>query len=371
MPVLRFRPATTFSPVKALVISAAALAVGSCALLPNSANEALRDPTHITADFDNIAGIYEGNPVTVLGLEVGKVERITPKGTLVEVHLTIESGVKIPKNAVAAIISPSIVTDRHIELTPVYTQGETLADGAHLPKSQTKTPVELDTMIKTIDKFAAALKPQDGTEGLGPTSGRVLYPMLDGNGAKIRDTLQALSDALKVGVDNKDAVANIIIRLNELTTMLAENDRSVRDFSDRMTQMSGLLAEQSPGLQATLDQLTTFLANTSGTLGQYQDQLAGTLTGLTTVTRQLRDNATGLTEVADLAPLVFQNIDNLVDRENQRARVHFIIPTALNGEIVSLFCERMQMKADGCRTGNMQDFGPDYGLTAALLGLTK
>lgn len=369
--MLKFHSAIKFGPVKALAISATAITMGSCSLLPNAADDAWRDTTHITADFDSIAGIYEGNPVTVLGLEVGKVEKVTPKGTFIEVRLSIEPQVKIPEEAVAAIISPSIVTDRHIELTPVYTQGEPLSDGAHLPKSRTKTPVELDTMIKTIDQFAAALKPQEGAEGLGPMSGRVLYPMLDGNGAKIRDTLEALSAALKVGVDNKDAVSNIVLRLNELTTILAENDQTMREFSDRMTQMSGLLAEQSPGLQATLDQLTTFLANTSGALGQYQDQLAGTLTGLTNVTRQLRDNASGLTEVADLAPMVLQNFDNLIDRENRRARVHFIIPTALNGEIISLFCERIQMKADGCRTGNMQDFGPDYGLTAALLGLTK
>ncbi|MBF6372219.1 MCE family protein [Nocardia farcinica] len=354
---------------KAVVIGTAALTLGSCSLLPDSVS--LQDKTRITADFENIAGIYEGNPVTVLGLEVGTVDKIVPKGTLVEVHMTINGDVKIPADAEAAIVSPSIVTNRHIELTPVYTQGEEMADGTHLPKARTRTPVELDTLIKTIDQFAAALKPQEGAEGLGPLSGRVLYPMLDGNGEKIRDTLNALSGALKVGVDNKDAISNIIIKLNELTTMLAENDQSVRDFSNRVTQMSGLLAEQAPGLQATLDQLNAFLVNTSTTFAEHQDELQGTLTGLTNVTNQLRANAYGLTEVVDVAPLALQNIDRIVSREHGWVRLHALIGTALNGEIVSLFCERIQMRADGCRTGNMQDFGPDYGLTAALLGLTK
>ncbi|WP_194832456.1 MCE family protein [Nocardia sp. XZ_19_369] len=356
---------------KTLVVGAAALTVGSCSLVPSSVNDALGRTIRVTADFENIAGIYEGNPITVLGLDVGKVDKIVPKGTLVEVHMSINNDVKIPKDAMAAIISPSIVTDRHVELTPVYTKGDTLTDGAHLPLAKTKTPVELDTMIKTIDQFAAALKPEPGTEGIGPLSGRVLYPMVNGNGEKMRDTLNALSGALKVGVDNKDAVSNIIIKLNELTTMLADNDQSVRDFSNRMTQMTGLLAEQSPGLQATLDQINDFLANTSGTLGQYQDQLASALAGLTNVTGQLRENAYGITEVVDVAPMVFQNIDRIVNREGRYVRLHAIIGTALSGEMVSVFCERIQMKADGCRTGNMQDFGPDYGLTAALLGLTK
>ncbi|WP_406234795.1 MlaD family protein [Nocardia sp. NBC_01009] len=356
---------------KTVAISAAALAVGSCSILPSSVNNAFGNQMHITADFENIAGMYEGNPVTVLGLEVGKVDKIIPKGTLVEVHLSIDSGVKIPKDAMAAIVSPSIVTDRHIELTPVYTQGATMSDGAHLLKARTRTPVELDTMIKTIDQFAAALKPEPGSEGLGPLSGRVLYPMVNGQGEKMRDTLNALSGALKVGVDNKDAVSNIIVKLNELTTMLAENDQSVRDFSNRMTQMTGLLADQAPGLEATLQQLNDFLNNTSSVFVQYQDQLSSSLVGLTKVTDQLRANARGVTEVVDLAPLLMYNLDRSVNREMGFIRLHGNIQTFLNGELLSVFCERIQMKPDGCRTGRLEDLGPDLGITAALLGMTK
>lgn len=355
-----------------LMISVAALAVGSCSLVPSSVNSALGNTMTITADFENIAGVFEGNPVTVLGLQVGKIDKIIPKGTMVEVHMTIDKDVKIPKDAMAAIVSPSIVTDRHVELTPVYTQGETMSDGAHLPKAKTKTPVELDTMLKTIDQFAAALEPEPGgPEGIGPLSGRVLYPMLNGNGEKMRDTLNALSGALKVGVDNKDAVASIIVKLNELTTMLAENDQSVRDFSNRMTQLSGLLADQAPGLEATLRQLNDFLSNTSSAFVQYQDQLGSSLAGLTKVTDQLRANARGVTEVVDLAPLLMQNLDRSMNRQLGYVRLHGNLPTFLNGELLSVFCERIQMRSDGCRTGKLEDLGPDLGVTAALLGMTK
>ncbi|MFD6394157.1 MCE family protein [Nocardia sp. NPDC060259] len=345
---------------------AAALALSGCASLP-----ALTPATEITADFENIAGMYEGNDVMVLGLAVGKVDKIIPKGTYVEVHMTIDGGVKIPKEAIAAIISPSIVTDRHIEITPPYTGGESMKSGEHLPKARTRTPVELDAMIRTIDQFSASLEPEPGQEGLGPLSGRVLYPVLNGNGQKIRETLDALSSALKVGVDNKDAISTIIIKLNELTTMLADNDQSVRDFSNRMTAMSGLLAEQAPGLQATLDQLNAFLANTSTTFAGHQDELAASLTGLTNVTNQLRANSGAMIELVDIVPLLMQNIDGTMNKEGRYFRTHALIGPALSGEIISVFCERIQMRADGCRTGNMQDFGPDYGLTAALLGLTK
>ncbi|MGV9446056.1 mammalian cell entry protein, partial [Nocardia sp. NPDC003644] len=268
-------------------------------------------------------------------------------------------------------ISPSIVTDRHIEITPPFTGGESMKSGEHLPKARTRTPVELDTMIKTIDQFSASLEPEPGQEGLGPLSGRVLYPVLNGNSQKIRETLDALSSALKIGVDNKDAISNIILELNELTTMLADNDQSVRDFSNRVTAMSGLLAEQAPGLQATLDQLNAFLANTSTTFGDHEDDLTEALLGLTEATAQLRANSDAMVEIVDIVPLLMQNIDGAIDHERRFVRIHALVGTALSGEIVSVFCERVQMKSDGCRSGNMQDFGPDYGLTAALLGLTK
>ncbi|WP_039827498.1 MCE family protein [Nocardia testacea] len=353
---------------QALFIGVSAVALGSCSVV----NSVTGGDIKITADFENIAGMFEGNPITVLGLEVGKVDKIVPHGDLVEVHMTIDGDVQIPKDAMAVVVSPSIVTDRHIEMTPRYVEGDTLESGDHLPLERTDVPVELDTMLKTIDKFADALKPQEGQEGVGPLSGRVLYPMLNGQGAKLRDTLNALSSALKVGVDNKDHISNIIIKLNELTTMLAENDQAVRDFSNQATQMTTMLAEQAPGLQATLQQLYDFLNNTSSVFAQHQDQLVDTLNRMNTVIEQLRANAHGVTEVVDVAPMLLQSIHRSMNYEQGYVRLHALIGTNLaNGELVSLFCERIQMKSDGCRTGRPEDFGPDFGLTAALLGLTK
>ena len=120
---------------------------------------ACSEKIHVTADFENVAGVYEGNEVSVLGIPIGTVDKITPRGTYVEVAMTLDADTKVPADAIAAGVSPSIVTDRHVELTPVYTDGPTLADGDHIPLGRTRTPVELDTMIATIDEFAAALSP--------------------------------------------------------------------------------------------------------------------------------------------------------------------------------------------------------------------
>lgn len=355
--------------VKLAAVCAVITASASCGAVPNP----IADKLHVTADFENIAGMYVGNDVSVLGMPVGKVDKITPKGTLVEVAMSIDKDTPVPADAIAASVSPSVVTDRHLELTPVYRgNGPKLADGDHIPLDRTRTPVELDRVITALDQASGALK-GDGKGG-GPLAGQInaLDGALNGNGERIRNTLDQLSSALKLGVDNKDAISNAIIKANELTQMIAENDQTVRDFSSGITNLSQILADQAPGLQSVLTQLNDFLANTSSVLDQNRTQLGGSLTRLTDTTNLLRENARNLTETVDVLPLTFQNLSNAMSPDTGNIRLHVMTDRALlDGEVINLFCERIQMKAEGCRTGKLKDFGPDFGLTAALLGMSK
>lgn len=347
-----------------LVLGILTLTSGACSTAQRSGD------THITAEFRSITGMFEGNPVTVLGIQVGRVDRIDPHDAYAEVHITVDGGVQLPQNVTAALISAAIVTDRHIELSPRYTGGPELPAHAYLPLDRTRSPIELDTLLQTIDRFTAALRPGPGGTS-GPLDAGLLSRMLDGRGQQIQDTLEALTGALRTGVADRDAISHIIITLDELTLTLSGNDRWVREFSNQISRMIQLLAEQSPGLQATLDQLDGVLANTGTGFYQYRDRLASALTGLTTVAEQLRANAAGVTEITDVLPLLLQNLDGVVDRPGHHARGHVVLGVFFSGEIVTTFCERIQLRADGCHTGNVQDLGPDFGLTAALLGLSR
>ena len=85
----------------------------------------------VTAQFDSAAGLYEGNTVAVLGMPVGKVTRITPKGGYVEVEFTVDKDVQVPADAQAVTISNSILTDRQIELTPRLQRRSDTAEPRH------------------------------------------------------------------------------------------------------------------------------------------------------------------------------------------------------------------------------------------------
>ena len=82
----------------------------------------------VTADFPRTVSVYAGSDVRVLGVKVGQIESVTPTGTTVKVVMTYDAATKIPADAKAAIIAPSVVGDRFVQFTPVYKGGPVLED---------------------------------------------------------------------------------------------------------------------------------------------------------------------------------------------------------------------------------------------------
>lgn len=149
----------------------------------------------VTAQFDSAAGLYENNVVAVVGMPVGKVTKITPKGGYVEVEFTVSKDVKIPADAYAVTISTSILTDRQIELTPPYRSGPVLANHTTIGLNRTKTPVAFDRVLDMLDKISKSL------EGDGKGNGAIAdlvnagADIADGNGQQIKSALDELSQA--------------------------------------------------------------------------------------------------------------------------------------------------------------------------------
>ena len=48
------------------------------------------------------------------------------------------------------IVTPTLVADRFVQLTPVYTEGPTMADGADIALPDTGVPVELDRIYASL-----------------------------------------------------------------------------------------------------------------------------------------------------------------------------------------------------------------------------
>ena len=64
--------------------------------------------------------MYPGSDVRMLGVKIGKITGVTPKGTGVEITMQVDGKLKLPANAAIAIpiVPPSLVSDRYVQLAP-------------------------------------------------------------------------------------------------------------------------------------------------------------------------------------------------------------------------------------------------------------
>ncbi|WP_319447699.1 MULTISPECIES: MCE family protein [unclassified Mycobacterium] len=328
----------------------------------------------LTAQFDNANGLYEGNSVAILGMPVGKVTKIDPKGAYVEVTMHVDGGVKIPADAQAVTVSTSILTDRHIEFTPVYKGGPTLSDHDTLSLRRTKTPVEFDRVLAMADRLAVQL--QGDGHGQGPIADllNVGAAMTNGKGVDIKNSLGKLSEALKLSADRgaptKDAITTIVTSLDNLSAAAVANDQTIREFGTSIRQLSAVLADEQLGSGSTGARINTILTQTADLLEKNRDTLHSTVSNTQTVTKAMSDYRRELSETLDLLPMLLDNVYNMVDQGKGAIRAHPTLDKImLNGQLTKEMCNLLGMRQLGCATGTIQDFGPDFGLTSMLEGL--
>ena len=101
---------------RALVLRIGAVVVGLALVVGIGLRFTRSEPMRLSAMFNDTTGLYVGNDVRVLGVDVGEVTAVKPSGTSVRVDMKFPEGTEIPANADAAIMQSSLVTDRFVEL---------------------------------------------------------------------------------------------------------------------------------------------------------------------------------------------------------------------------------------------------------------
>ena len=132
-----------------------------------------------------------------MGVRVGAIDKIEPAGDKMKVTFHYNNKYKVPANASAVILNPSLVASRSIQLEPPYKGGPVLADNAVIPIEHTQVPVEWDDLRNDITHIISQLGPTK-EQPKGPF-GDIIESFADGlagKGKQINTTLDSLSTAL-------------------------------------------------------------------------------------------------------------------------------------------------------------------------------
>ncbi|SFB30716.1 virulence factor Mce family protein [Amycolatopsis marina] len=265
----------------------------------------------VTAYFPTTVGLYEGNDLRVLGVQVGEVVSIEPMGDKVKVAMEYDRAVQVPADAKAAIVAPSLVSDRYVQLAPAYTKGPELDDGADISLDNTVVPLEVDDLSESLSRVSEALGPN------GSNSNGALSDLLDttaenfeGNGQALHDTITKLSQAAGTLSGNSDDLFATITNLSEFSTTLANSDGQIRQFERQLADVSGFLSGERQNLAATVKQLGTTLGSVEQFIEENRGQVKSNVDKLASVTRVLVEQRGALAEILDVAPVGLGNLVN-------------------------------------------------------------
>ncbi|MFD3623324.1 MCE family protein [Streptomyces sp. NPDC058698] len=269
------------------------------------------DGIRVTAYFDRAIGVYAGSDLRVLGVRVGEVESVRPQGTTVRVELRLDEGVKVPGNARAVVVAPSVVADRYVQLTPAHSTGPALADGAVLPASRNRVPVEIDQIYDSITELGEALGP-DGANADGALSGllRTGAANLDGNGEAIGDSVEEFGKAAKTLDGSSGDLFRTLGSLQTFTTMLKNKDGDVRTAQERLDEVVGFFADNKDDLTGALEELGKALGQVKTFIKDNRGELKKNVDRLVPLTRTLVQQRASLAEALDVAPLAAGNVVN-------------------------------------------------------------
>jgi phospholipid/cholesterol/gamma-HCH transport system substrate-binding protein len=247
--------------------------------------------------------------VRILGVKVGRVTAVVPDGDSVRVEMEYDAEEKVPADAKAAVITPTLVADRFVQLTPAYTGGPVMQDDADIPLPDSGVPVELDRIYASLRDLSVALGPngvnRDGTlDNLLQAGAR----NLEGEGKLGNQMLRDLSAASATFGRGSGELFGTVTELARFTQVLADNDRLVRAFLRDLAGVSAALEDERFELQRMLAAVARSVGTVEGFVRENRRALVTDLEKLTRVMKTINSERQNIDTALQVGPLALGNL---------------------------------------------------------------
>ncbi|EID16407.1 MCE-family protein MCE1D [Mycobacterium xenopi RIVM700367] len=215
----------------------------------------------VVAYFPQANALYAGDKVQIMGVRIGSVDAIEPAGDKMKVTFHYQNKYKVPANASAVILNPSLVASRTIQLEPPYRGGPVLGDNAVIPIERTQVPVEWDDLRNQVTNIISRLGPSKD-QPKGPF-GDIVESFADGlagKGAQINTTLTSLSQALTALNEGRGDFFAVLRSLASFVNALHKDDKRFVALNHDLARFTNSLASSDRALARAVQQTDTLLS---------------------------------------------------------------------------------------------------------------
>jgi len=296
---------------RGLAVAAAVVLLAATFFVFRSANA---DTRTVSAHFPRAVSIYKGSDVRILGVNVGKVTDVVPEGNSVRVEMEYSGEYDLPADAKAVIVTPTLVADRFVQLTPVYESGPKMKDNGDIPLDATGVPIELDRIYASLQDLSQALGPNGvNKDGTLNHLFAVAEKNLRGKGALGNKMINDLSEAAETfGQGSSDLFATVR-NLASFTQVLARNDELVRAFIQDLSGVSADLAGERVELQQALGEVAKAVGTVQAFVKDNRKALSDDLKDLSRVARTMASERDSINKALIAGPIGISNLNLAFD----------------------------------------------------------
>jgi phospholipid/cholesterol/gamma-HCH transport system substrate-binding protein len=227
----------------------------------------------LTLFYGNVNGLAEGSPITIAGLNIGKVQDMRLAGNVIAVGIAIDNKVHISKDSKAFIKSSSLMGGKQIAMIP-GTSPEILKDGDTLTGAYEADLTELTSTLSPISSNVLGILERVNTTFDDPTRRNIQSILLELNRAA-KDLQQVilqqgghLDNAMGNFSTFSDDMSRFAKRLDTIAVgqkgNIEDGVKSIRVTAKTMEEASGRFKEAS----TSIDNVFKKIERGDGSLGK-------------------------------------------------------------------------------------------------------
>jgi phospholipid/cholesterol/gamma-HCH transport system substrate-binding protein len=284
----------------------------------------------LTARFAQAPGLFPGADVEVLGVPVGTVTSVKNVGDEVVVKLAVDRGHPIPAAVRASLVSPEILGEPSIDLSPGYMGGPALRSGAVIPMSRTAVPVSTEQVLKSLRQTLERVNPH----AVGNLVSNLAQD-LSGQGKNLNRLIAGAAGTLKVLATKAGTLGQMNGSLAQLTGALDARTSQITQLITDYDTVSGVIAQHGSQLGNALVQLSQASGQLVQLLIPNLESLESDVGTITTAGRTLDRNITSIDEILASEVALFTGARRVYTSTYNWLTLNAQSPTGLTGAILA------------------------------------
>jgi len=313
------------------VVGSAVLVILALGAVNFSRLPLINDHTGYGADFADSAGLAQGDPVSIAGVDVGTISGLSLSGPRVLVSFSVQNGVHLGDHtsASAKVLTP--LGQEYLDVEPAGT-GQ-MAAGAVIPESRTH---ETQTIISTLRSTANVAQGIDVPQ-LEQAIASVDQDLEAVPAGQTSALLKGLAQLSNVVASRSNELAQLVQNVSQLTSTLAQHRSQIFSLVGQSDLVLQVLNQRHAEIGELLSSAASLTTQLQALLGAHQAQVGPLLADLQTVSGVLAKDGSDL---ASAIPLLAAANRYLANVTGSGAFGDFVLPAALIPDNVIAACAK-------------------------------